>query len=281
MINLENKEKFTEFIVKKRKEANLTQKEFADLLYVTDTAVSKWERGKSYPDITLISSICKVLNITEHEFITACDDYLAKVEKKQAKKYRSFVKTYYWSLIIAYGIALLTCFIVNIAVNHTLSWFFIVLVSIALAFSITNLPLILKKHSLFITLGSVTVLIYILLIVCSLYTNGDWLYSIAIPMASIPLAVFWLTVLAIKYLHVNWILKSGLIILFWSMMIIIINMSSKYFVERKSYDFTAYFNLTDWNREILANKIVFMSLSLLGLISIITGIVTELSNREN
>ena len=34
-------------------------------------AISKWERGVSYPDITLISDICRILDMSEHEFITA------------------------------------------------------------------------------------------------------------------------------------------------------------------------------------------------------------------
>ena len=42
-------EKFGKLISEARKEKNLTQKEVAKLLNVTDKAVSKWERGKSYP----------------------------------------------------------------------------------------------------------------------------------------------------------------------------------------------------------------------------------------
>ena len=36
------------FIKELRKEKNMTQKELADLLYITDRAVSKWERGVSH-----------------------------------------------------------------------------------------------------------------------------------------------------------------------------------------------------------------------------------------
>ena len=68
---MEEKTEFGKFIVLKRKEAGLTQKELAETIHVTESAVSKWERGVSYPDIALITSLCAALHITEHELITA------------------------------------------------------------------------------------------------------------------------------------------------------------------------------------------------------------------
>lgn len=46
---MENKKNFGTFICQRRKELGMTQKEFAQLLFVTDSAVSKWERGPSLP----------------------------------------------------------------------------------------------------------------------------------------------------------------------------------------------------------------------------------------
>lgn len=45
--SLQDKRTFGRFISQKRKEAGLTQHELAARLYLTDTAVSKWERGGS------------------------------------------------------------------------------------------------------------------------------------------------------------------------------------------------------------------------------------------
>lgn len=47
--NLENdrKKSFGEFIMQRRRALGMTQREFADKLFVTDSAVSKWERGVS------------------------------------------------------------------------------------------------------------------------------------------------------------------------------------------------------------------------------------------
>lgn len=44
---MENKQSFGAYIQKRRKELGMTQKEFAEQLFVTDSAVSKWERGDS------------------------------------------------------------------------------------------------------------------------------------------------------------------------------------------------------------------------------------------
>ena len=45
-------EEFGKFLIEQRKNNNLTQQQLADKLYVTSSAVSKWERGLSLPDIS-------------------------------------------------------------------------------------------------------------------------------------------------------------------------------------------------------------------------------------
>ena len=45
------------FIAENRKRQGLTQRELAQKLHVTDKAVSKWERGLSYPDVTLLQPL--------------------------------------------------------------------------------------------------------------------------------------------------------------------------------------------------------------------------------
>lgn len=47
-----------------RKERGLTQKELAELLHVTDKAVSKWERGLNFPELTLMEPLAAALNTT-------------------------------------------------------------------------------------------------------------------------------------------------------------------------------------------------------------------------
>ena len=66
--------KFGKLILKLRKKQNRTQKELAEKLNVTDKAVSKWERGDSFPDITLLEPIAKELGVTVSELITGEKD---------------------------------------------------------------------------------------------------------------------------------------------------------------------------------------------------------------
>lgn len=52
-----------------RKSKNMTQKELADLLHVTDKAVSKWERGISCPDIGTLPALADILGISTDELL--------------------------------------------------------------------------------------------------------------------------------------------------------------------------------------------------------------------
>ncbi len=67
-------EKIGAFISERRKAAGLTQKELAQRLGVTDKAVSKWERGQSYPDISLIIPLSKLLGATANELLSGGTD---------------------------------------------------------------------------------------------------------------------------------------------------------------------------------------------------------------
>ena len=62
-------EKIGPFIAQLRKEHQMTQRELAEQLHITDKAVSKWERGLSCPDISLLPSIAKILDVTTSELL--------------------------------------------------------------------------------------------------------------------------------------------------------------------------------------------------------------------
>lgn len=57
------------FIMQQRKMANLTQEKLAKMLNVTDKAVSKWERGLSFPDTSLLSSLAVILKCSVSELL--------------------------------------------------------------------------------------------------------------------------------------------------------------------------------------------------------------------
>ena len=57
-----------------RKTKKLTQQQLGDKLFITDKAVSKWERGISFPDISMLIPISKVLEISLYDLLTGGED---------------------------------------------------------------------------------------------------------------------------------------------------------------------------------------------------------------
>jgi len=66
-----------------RKQNNWTQEEFAKKLYVSRTAVSKWESGKGYPSIDLLRDIAKLFNKSIDELLSS--EELIDIAKFQNK----------------------------------------------------------------------------------------------------------------------------------------------------------------------------------------------------
>ena len=93
---------FGAFLKQKRQEKNLTQKQLAKELFVSESLISKWEKGVSYPDISILPTLSAILGVSEHELITASLDNGARLEKKQAKKWRILSKTWDMFFYICY-----------------------------------------------------------------------------------------------------------------------------------------------------------------------------------
>ncbi len=76
--------KIGKFIAERRKKKNLTQIQLADMLNITDRAVSKWERGKALPDSSIMLELCGVLEISVNDLlcgeIVVVDDYNKQLE---------------------------------------------------------------------------------------------------------------------------------------------------------------------------------------------------------
>ena len=83
---------FSENIKKLRKERNLTQECLADILGVSFQAVSKWERGESYPDIKMLPEIAEFFNVT-------IDELLGTDKTQREQK----IKEEHYSHLILYG----------------------------------------------------------------------------------------------------------------------------------------------------------------------------------
>lgn len=80
---------FKDNLRKARKHKDITQKQLAKLLNVSDNAVSNWENGVSRPDIDQLSRICTILSVNPNDLITAevLTEILTPAEKEMLKKY--------------------------------------------------------------------------------------------------------------------------------------------------------------------------------------------------
>ena len=74
--------KIGKFIADSRKEKKITQEELASKLYITDRAVSKWERGLSLPDADKMLELCNILDINVNELLNGEKIDMKDYEKK-------------------------------------------------------------------------------------------------------------------------------------------------------------------------------------------------------
>lgn len=89
-----NQEEIGKFISSCRKDMGLTQMQLAEMLNITNRAVSKWETGKSCPDVSIMLELCDILGITVNELLSGerivMEDYQKKAEENlielQSKK---------------------------------------------------------------------------------------------------------------------------------------------------------------------------------------------------
>lgn len=115
-----NQEKVGNLIKKLRKDNNLTQKELADKLNVTFQAVSKWENGKSVPDIAQLRQISKLFSVDISDILDG--------EVKEKKK----------RILFIIPIAILLVIIIGIVINNRVNFSFKKITTYDTNFSITG-----------------------------------------------------------------------------------------------------------------------------------------------
>ena len=109
------------FIKELRKEKDMTQKQLADLLHITDRAVSKWERGICAPDISLLEPLAEILGVSIVELIrgerserpeepeTSAKEIIRYSRSEVARKVRGVRKKYLIAAAVFLAVAALIC----------------------------------------------------------------------------------------------------------------------------------------------------------------------------
>ena len=84
---------FSEKLQELRKGRSLTQEELAEALYVSRTAVSKWESGRGYPSIDSLKALSRFFSVSIDELICPDEIIEAAADEKRAfaDRYRSLI----------------------------------------------------------------------------------------------------------------------------------------------------------------------------------------------
>lgn len=115
-------------IAQRRKEQNLTQKQLAEKIGVSDRAISKWERGAGFPDVSLIEPLADALELTLPELFRGellppapADDVSAREALHFAlPQLKKSIRKYRWIAIILCALLILmgACFLIPTAGNY-------------------------------------------------------------------------------------------------------------------------------------------------------------------
>ena len=80
---------FNEKIQELRKQKGLTQEELAEKLYVSRTAISKWESGRGYPNLDSLKAIARFFSVTVDELLSS-NEILTIAEENQNQTEKHF-----------------------------------------------------------------------------------------------------------------------------------------------------------------------------------------------
>ncbi|MDQ1206036.1 helix-turn-helix domain-containing protein [Microbacterium sp. SORGH_AS_0862] len=170
-----SKSSFGAFVQEKRRAAGMTQRQLASELFVTESAVSKWERGLSYPDISVVSALARAVGVSEGELFNASENRESRIVESQARSYRRWRTAILWTTMVFLGAGLISSLIVNLSVQHIISWAWVVLAAVLILASVTVLPLLVVRHRGWITASSALASTVLLLVTVRALYGGSFL----------------------------------------------------------------------------------------------------------
>ena len=88
---------FSEKLQKLRKQKNLTQEELADLLFVSRTAISKWESGRGYPSIDSLKTLAAFFEVTIDELLSSKE--LLTIAEKDSEEKETYLRDLVFGLL--------------------------------------------------------------------------------------------------------------------------------------------------------------------------------------
>lgn len=130
-----NQEKTGKFIAEMRRKQNLTQKQLAEQIGVSDKTVSKWETGRSMPDNAILLDICLILDISVNELLSGEkfpeERYVDKAEEnmlelvKESEYHKKKGNWLFFGTVFSFFMLVMACVSVVLSVGgvKALVWF--------------------------------------------------------------------------------------------------------------------------------------------------------------
>lgn len=171
---------FNEKLQELRKQKGITQEELARKLFVSRTAISKWESGRGYPSIESLKQIAKFFSVTVDELLST-DEVLSIAEQDSKQKENHFRDLICGMLDISFILLLFLPFFAN-KTNES--------IQVSSLLSLTGVQAYIKILYFVIVIG--TVLLGVLLLLLQNYQLATWLkikikISFALSIASVVL----------------------------------------------------------------------------------------------
>lgn len=245
-----NSENIGQFIALLRKERQMTQRDLAQRLNITDKAVSKWERGLSCPDISLLTSIAEIFDVSTGELLngqrneqsTANADETIKNVLRYADKsvtnrmhFVQKISAAVFTLLLLVGIV--TCIICDSAISASLTWSLIPVSSIVFGWLIF-FPLIrLGERGVWLSMVALSVFtIPYLLVLDRLIGSVEMLFPIGIRMSVISIAFLWIIFALFKLLRFRKMLAASISLLLAIPVSLLVNFTLSGIINEPLFD---------------------------------------------
>ena len=202
-----NYKKIGTFICSLRKEKNLTQKELADKLNITNKAISKWERGISCPDISLLIPLSDILEVTTNEILNGQREevsdinedidrkvkktltYMVDISSEKSKKYLNYI---FLGVTFSLIISMIICFICDYVLYDSFSWSLVVCASCILSWFII-LPIFKsQRDKVKSVIISITLSIIPYLLVLNILLKNNLIFSLGSIVAILGVIYIWI-----------------------------------------------------------------------------------------
>ena len=240
-----------------RKEKNLTQKELANKLHVTDKAVSKWEHGLNFPDLGLMENLAKELdvtpsillgleNATKEELVT----YFAEISSSQFKGAEKDIQRIGWMNLFAGLFLIIFMYFISIKLQRnglyfeteSLLWLIyglIGVVTIGAIYTLRKYKVIKKWETLDMVLMEISIIDVIIFLGIQFFTGHNPVFVVAAVLIGV--AAVCLQLLFYRVMKPQWMKVLPLMLMAcWMCWGIVLELAEPIWGNDSSWDFMIY-----------------------------------------